>query len=87
MFPKMFAHCHQAGSLVGLYLMEELCRITTLKKMPGKVAKAALKFPFVKSKVGIVHLTPCSKLNSAKCEVYCLLDIVQSIFSLFANLF
>lgn len=65
----MFTHCHQVGSLVGLYLMEELCLTTTLKKMPGKVAKAALKFPFVKSKVGIVRLTPCSLLNCAKCEL------------------
>lgn len=48
----------QAGSLVGLCLMEELCPTTTLKKMRGKVARAALKFPFVKSKVCEPHRVP-----------------------------
>lgn len=53
----------QVGNLVGLCLMEERCLIMTLKKMPGKDARAALKFQFVKSKVSIVHLLLLSVLQ------------------------
>lgn len=45
----------QAGSLAGLYWMVEFCHTMTLKKMPGRVVREALKYPFVKSKVGIIH--------------------------------
>lgn len=50
----------QVGNLVGLCLMEELCLTMILKKMPGKVARAALKFQFVKSKVCITHFILCA---------------------------
>lgn len=43
----------QVGSLAGLCWMEELYLIMTHRKMPGKVAKAALKFQFVKFKVSV----------------------------------
>lgn len=39
--------------------MEELCPTMTPKRMPGKAAKAALKYQFVKSKVGIIHFILC----------------------------
>lgn len=54
----MFTFCFfsQVGNLVGLCLMEERCLTMTLRKMPGKDARAALKFQFVKFKVSIVHL-------------------------------
>lgn len=59
----MFIIFFQVGNLVGLCLMEERCLTMTLKKMPGKDARAALKFQFVKSKVGIVPLVLFSVLH------------------------
>lgn len=49
----------QVGNLVGLFLMEERCLTTTPRRMPGKVARGALKFQFVKSKVGMVLFVFC----------------------------
>ena len=56
---KILRYPFQGGNLVGLCQMEELCPTMTPKRMPGKAAKAALKYQFVKSKVGIIHFILC----------------------------
>lgn len=59
-------HLLQVGSLVGSCLKEEPCPITILKKMPGKAAKAALRFQFVKFKVGMDCLILDFECHGAK---------------------
>lgn len=56
----------QAGNLVGLYSMGEPCLTMTLKKMPWKVARAALKFQFVKSKVSLAHYFLSTVVHSSR---------------------
>lgn len=50
--------------------MEELCLTMTLKKMPGKAARAALKFQFVKSKVGMAHFFLCTAFHCASVSTW-----------------
>ena len=59
----------QVGNHVGLYLMEELCLTMTLKKMPGKVARAASKYQFVKYKVCTAHRVLTCEFHFAMGEI------------------